>query len=158
MKHSMKRTKQQGFTLVELMIVVAIIGILAAVALPQYQNYVSKSQAQAALAEITPGKTVAQQKLSEGVAAAGLTSAADVGLTATTARCTVTVDIEQDGSGNITCTMEGASAVDNKTMVLTRLTDANGGTWACTTTITDTALIPQGCAAAASGGSGGSGG
>ncbi len=66
-----KQKKQQGFTLIELMIVVAIIGVLAAVAIPAYQDYVKKSEAASALATlkslITPAELFYQEN---GTAAA----------------------------------------------------------------------------------------
>lgn len=57
---------QKGFTLIELMIVVAIIGILAAIAIPQYQNYIAKSQVSRAMSEAGGLKTVVEACVNEG--------------------------------------------------------------------------------------------
>lgn len=54
---------QKGFTLIELMIVVAIIGILAAIAIPQYQNYIARSQVTEAFTLMNGAKTAIQDNL-----------------------------------------------------------------------------------------------
>lgn len=66
----MKRTVQQGFTLIELMVVVAIIGILAALALPAYQDYVIRSKVTEGLSLIGPLKTTVSENAADSTATA----------------------------------------------------------------------------------------
>lgn len=131
--------KQQGFTLIELMIVIAIIAILAAIALPMYQDYVAKSQVTAGLAEITPGKVQAETRNSEGGATTALP--ADLGLAASSKRCSAIAASFTGGTGatTLTCTLTGNGQVTGKQIQWSRTADdaATGvaGTWSCTTNV-----------------------
>jgi type IV pilus assembly protein PilA len=107
MKNASK-SLQKGFTLIELMIVVAIVGILAAVALPAYQNYIKKAAYTEVLAGMAPVKTAISICAAQNVGnvVTGCTTASAIGITLPTANTTgalKTIAIDAT-SGAITAT------------------------------------------------------
>ena len=144
---------QKGFTLIELMIVVAIIGILAAIAIPQYQDYIARSQMNRAYGELSALKTAAEENLMRGNAvsldadALGWTGSSLIDGAGST---DITVAFTANGAGSITGELgdDAGTAVSGAVVNITRDTS---GSWSCA--ITDSSLgdatafdfTPTGC-------------
>ena len=139
------RTVQKGFTLIELMIVIAIIGILAAIALPAYQDYTTRAKVSEVILMGAPAKLAVAETTSSLGALASVTAANSAysfpGATKYVSGVAIT-----DGTGVVTITSTVPNATGALTLTPTPVgTDTGQLTWKCSSSTIAAKYLPSEC-------------
>ncbi|HEY9110345.1 MAG TPA: pilin [Rhodanobacteraceae bacterium] len=141
------KSMQKGFTLIELMIVVAIIAILAAIAIPAYQNYLIRTQVSEGAVLTGGAKTAISEFYSNKGYFPG--SNASAGLdqpTTIKGKYVTSVDVSAN-AGQIVALFgaDANSAIATKTLVLSAVTSSGSIAWTCTLSTVDQKYLPSSC-------------
>ena len=137
----MRKSFQAGFTLIELMVVIAIVGILGAVALPAYQNYTIRAKVSEGLLAASACKVSVTEAVQSG--STSIPNNLCSGSTQYVERVTSGGDAS---NATVTVALKGIDKnVDGKTIVYTgAIANATVTSWACTTTL-EQKYVPSGC-------------
>ncbi|WP_279611042.1 pilin [Vibrio gelatinilyticus] len=142
------RNHTKGFTLIELMIVVAIIGVLSSIAIPAYQTHIAKTETSSVLATLSSLKTVVEtETLMKGTFPS---SVSDLGVSPSAAIGTLSLAPLSGTAGAGKIIMEFVYATpQNKTKKMALQRDGEGS-WKCIAThaVSDKDLLPKSCTAA----------